>query len=253
MYTGQRAHYAHLFESDFHADPNAPQKHLYEIDADWAEAPLRRKHAPIVPQEYRRLPPPQANGPNNNIGTKKRNQETDGVALCVHYRRLKKDRPVPPSAAPSTKHKDEKEADPVTQEAEDNDLFVGAAEHEEKKEADPPTQEVQDNGFIVGAAMHKDDKEADPATQKVQDNDFVVDAAKHEDEKEADPALQKVHVNDFVVGADSGNTYIITIVVPKLAEDGTDGNLRQKDMRLLRLSRARYYRDSGIMNASKKT
>jgi len=122
-----------------------------------------------------------------------------------------------------------------------------------KKEADPPTQEVQDNGFIVGAAMHEDDKEADPATQKVQDNDFVVDAAKHEDEKEADPALQKVHVNDFVVGADSGNTNIITIVVHKLAEDGTDGNLRQKDMRLLRLSRARYYRESGIMNASKKT
>jgi hypothetical protein len=31
--------------------------------------------------------------------------ETDGVALCVHYRRLKKDRPVPPSAAPVTKGK----------------------------------------------------------------------------------------------------------------------------------------------------
>jgi len=28
--------------------------------------------------------------------------ETDEVVLCVHYRRLKKDRPVPPSAAPVT-------------------------------------------------------------------------------------------------------------------------------------------------------
>jgi len=173
--------------------------------------------------------------------------------LCVHYRRLKKDRPVPPSPAPSTKHEYEKEVDPAKLEAEDNDLFVGAAMHKDEKEAGPVTQKVEDNGFIVGAAMHKDEKEADPATQKVQDNEFVVDAAKHEDEKEADPALQKVHVNDFVVGADSGNTYIITIVVPKLAEDGTDGNLRQKDMRLLRFSTARYNRESGIMNARKKT
>jgi len=45
MYTGQRAHYAHLFESDFHADPNAPLEHLDEISADLAEAPLTRKHA----------------------------------------------------------------------------------------------------------------------------------------------------------------------------------------------------------------
>jgi len=46
MYTGQRAHYAHLFESDFHADPNAPQELLDEIDAYLAEAPLGQKHAP---------------------------------------------------------------------------------------------------------------------------------------------------------------------------------------------------------------
>jgi hypothetical protein len=61
-----------------------------------------------------------------------------------------------------------------------------------------------------------------------------------------------VHENDFVVGADPGNTNIITIAAPKRAEDGTDGNLRQKDMRLLRLWRARYYPESGIMNARKK-
>jgi len=103
--------------------------------------------------------------------------ETDGVSLCIDYRRLKKDRPVPPSAAPVPKHEDE--------------------------------------------------KEADLETQKVQDNDFVV-------------------------GADPGNTNIITIAAPKRAEDGTDGNLRQKDMRLLRFSRARYYRESGTMNARKR-
>jgi len=153
--------------------------------------------------------------------------ETDGVALCVHYRRLKKDRPVPPSAAPVTK---------------------GA----EKKEADPETQEVEDNDFVVDVTKDEDEKEADPATQKVQDNDLVVDAAKDEDEKEADPATQEAEDNDFVVCADPGNTNIITIAAPKRAEDGTDGNVRQKDMRVLRISRARYYRESGIMNARKK-
>jgi len=100
--------------------------------------------------------------------------ETNGVDMCIHYRRLKRDRPVLPSA-------------------------------------------------------------------------------KHEDEKGADPATQEVQDNDFVAGADSGNTNIITIAAPKLAEDGADGNLRQKDMRPLRFSRARYYRESGIMNARKKT
>jgi len=50
--------------------------------------------------------------------------ETDGVALCVHYRRLKTDRPVPPSAAPVTKDAENKEADPATQEVQDNDLVL---------------------------------------------------------------------------------------------------------------------------------
>jgi len=77
-------------------------------------------------------------------------------------------------------------------------------------------------------------------------------SAEHEDKKKAVPMTQKVHENDFIVGADPGITNIIIIAVPKRAEDGTDGNLRQKDMRLLRFSRARYYRESGIMNASKK-
>jgi len=86
----------------------------------------------------------------------------------------------------------------------------------------------------------------------VQDNDLVVGAAEHEDEKEAGLEKQKVQDDDFVVGADPRNTNIITIAVPKRAEDGIDGNLCQKDIRLLRFSRARYYRESGTMNARKK-
>jgi len=78
-------------------------------------------------------------------------------------------------------------------------------------------------------------------TQEVEENDLVVDVAKHEGKKEADPTMQKVQENDFVVGVDPGNTNIITIAAPKRAEDGADGNLRRKDMRLLRFSRARYY------------
>jgi len=105
---------------------------------------------------------------------------------------------------------------------------------------------------ILPSAKHEENKVADPATQKVQDDDLVFDAVKKEEKKEADPAMQKVQDNDFVVGADPGNTNIITIAAPKRAEDGTDGNLRQKDMRLLRLSGARHYRESGIMNARKK-
>jgi len=128
--------------------------------------------------------------------------ETDGVALCIHYRRLKRARPVAPSAAPVTKDEDKEEAGPATQEVEDNDLVVGAAKHEENKEEDPATQEVENN--------------------------------------------------DFVVGADPGNTNIITIAVPQRAEYGTHSKLRQNDMRRLRFSRARYYRESGIMNARKK-
>ena len=122
--------------------------------------------------------------------------ETDGVAMCVHYRRLKVDRLVPSSVAPSAKH-------------------------EEKKVADPATQEVEDNDVIVGAA-------------------------KHEDEKEPGPAAQEVEDNDVVIGTDPGHTNIIPVAEPKRAEDGIDGNVRQKDMRLLRfleiemLSRIRY-------------
>jgi hypothetical protein len=122
--------------------------------------------------------------------------------LCIHYRRLKKDRPVPPAAAPVTKDEDEKEADLATQEVEETDLVVGVTKDEDEKEADLATQKVQDNGFVVGA--------------------------------------------------DPGNTNIITIAAPKRAEYGADGNLRQKDMRFLRFSRARYYREPGIMNARKK-
>jgi hypothetical protein len=75
---------------------------------------------------------------------------------------------------------------------------------------------------------------------------------KHEDEKQADPATQEVQDTGFGGGADPGMTNIITIAAPKRAGDGADGNLRQIDMRLLRFSRPRYYRESGTMNARKK-
>jgi len=158
--------------------------------------------------------------------------ETDGVAMCVHYRRLKEDRPVPPSAAAVAKHEENKEAGPATQKVQDDDLVVGAAKHEENKEEDAATQEVHDNDLVFGVTNDEDEKEAGAATQEVQANDFVVGVAMHEDEKEEDPAAQKVQDNDFVVGADPGNTNIITIVAPKRTEDSADGNLRQKDMRL---------------------
>jgi len=88
--------------------------------------------------------------------------------------------------------------------------------------------------------------------QEVHDDAFMVGAAKHEENKKVGPATQKVQDKDFVVGADPRNTNIITIAAPKRAEDGTDGNLRQEDMRLLRFTRERYYRESGIMNARKQ-
>jgi hypothetical protein len=103
--------------------------------------------------------------------------ETDGVNVCVHYRRLKQDRPVPLPAAPSMKHEDENESDPATQEVEDTDL---------------------------------------------------------------------------VVGADPGHMIIINIAARKRAADAIHGNLHQTDMCLLRFSRARYYRESGMINARKK-
>jgi len=98
-------------------------------------------------------------------------------------------------------------------------------------------------------AKDVDEKDADPATQEVEKYNLVDGSAKDVDEKGTDPAMQEVQDNDFVVGADPGNTNIITIAAPKREQDGSDGNLRQKDMRLLRFSRARYYRESGIMNA----
>jgi len=131
----------------------------------------------------------------------------------------------------------------------DDDFVADAVKDEKEKEAEPVMQKVQDNDRVVGAVKDEGQKEADPAEQNVQDNDFMVDATKHQGKKEADPATQEVQDKDIVVGADPGNTNIITIAAPKRAEDGIDGNLRQKDMRLLRFSRARYYRESVVVNA----
>jgi hypothetical protein len=70
--------------------------------------------------------------------------------------------------------------------------------------------------------------------------------------KEADPATHAVQGKDYVVGAGPGNMNIIPIAVSERGEDGIDGGLRQENMPLLKLSEARYYRESGIMNARKK-
>jgi len=134
---------------------------------------------------------------------------SDGAAMCVHYRRLRADRPIVPSASPSPKHEEKKEADPATQEAQDNELVVGSAKHEENNKADPATQEVQDNELVAGSAKHEENNKADPATQEVQDNELVV-------------------------GTDPWNTNIVTIAAPKRAEDGPDVSSRQKDMLLLK-------------------
>jgi len=178
--------------------------------------------------------------------------ETDGVATCVLYRRLKKDRPVPPSAAPVTRDAENKEEDSVMQEVEDTEFVVDVTKDEENKEEHPATQEVEDNDLVVDVAKDEDEKKADPSAQEVENNDFMVDAAKHGENKEAGPATQEVQENDLVVGLDPGSTNILAIAAPKCAEDGTDGKLRQKDMRVFKLSNARYYRESGIINARKK-
>jgi len=104
--------------------------------------------------------------------------ETGVVGTCVHYRRVKADRPIVPSAFPVTKH-------------------------EAKKEVGPGTYSPLDN--------------------------------------------------DFVVSMDPGNTNIITIAAPKRGKNSNNGNLCQRDIRLLKLSRARDYRESGIMNARKQS
>jgi len=44
----------------------------------------------------------------------------------------------------------------------------------------------------------------------------------------------------------------MTFAVPKRGYDGTDRNSRQKDSRILGISREKYYQEAGIMNASKK-
>jgi len=84
--------------------------------------------------------------------------ETDGVAMSVHYRWLKKDRPVPPSAAPVTKDEEKGESDPATQEVENNELVVDAVKDQDEKGAEPATQKVQDNDLVVGAVKDEDER-----------------------------------------------------------------------------------------------
>ena len=50
--------------------------------------------------------------------------EADGVAMCVHYRRLKADRPSPFPISPVTNREENDQADPATQHIQDNELVV---------------------------------------------------------------------------------------------------------------------------------
>jgi hypothetical protein len=75
-------------------------------------------------------------------------------------------------------------------------------------------------------------------------------SAKHE-KKKAGPGTYNPPENNFVVGVGPENKDIMSIAVSKCGNDGIDGNLCQKDMHLLKLSRAKYYRDSGVFNARK--
>jgi len=75
--------------------------------------------------------------------------------------------------------------------------------------------------------------------------------AEHEHAKLEDLATQGGHESDFVVGADPKNTNLVTVAAPKRAEDVNDGNIRHNDVRLLKFSKARYYLESGKMNARK--
>jgi len=178
--------------------------------------------------------------------------ETDGVALCVHDRRLKTDRPVPPLASPVMRDEENKEEERAIQEVEDNDLVVDVTKDKNEKTAGPSMQEVEHNDLVVSVTKDENKKAADPAMQEVEHNDLVVGAVKNEENKKAGSEKQKVQDKDVVVGTDPGSTNTITIAAPKRAEDGTYGNLRQKDIRLLTFSRARFYRESGVINATKK-
>jgi hypothetical protein len=77
--------------------------------------------------------------------------ETDGVALCVHDRRLKTDRPVPPLASPVTRDEENKEEERAIQEVEDNDLVVDVTKDEDKKTSRRSTNEAS----VIRAAVQE--------------------------------------------------------------------------------------------------
>jgi len=56
---------------------------------------------------------------------------------------------------------------------------------------------------------------------------YASPTARHKEKEEADPATNAVQDKDFVVGADPTNTNIVTVAVPKHAEDGINGNFRK--------------------------
>jgi len=67
--------------------------------------------------------------------------------------------------------------------------------------------------------------------------------------KKTGDGTYNAHEIVFLGGLNPLNTNIISIAAPRRAEGGTDGNMPQKDLFLLVFSRARWYRESGILSA----
>jgi hypothetical protein len=74
---------------------------------------------------------------------------------------------------------------------------------------------------------------------------------KREHKKTGD-GTYNAHEIVYLGGLTPLNSNIITIAAPKRAEGATDGNMPQKNLRLLRFSRARWYRESEILSARKE-
>jgi hypothetical protein len=60
-----------------------------------------------------------------------------------------------------------------------------------------------------------------------------------------------VEETDLVVGCDPGGKDIMALAIPKRGSDGARDDLGMGDVRLKTFSRARYYREAGIINARK--
>jgi hypothetical protein len=61
----------------------------------------------------------------------------------------------------------------------------------------------------------------------------------------------RVQENDMVVGCDPGGKDIMALAIPKRGSDGARDDIGMGDVRLKTFSRARYYREAGVIDARK--